>query len=238
MKLFIPEFIAGAFLVAVLGIITAGGLENLHDVQEITAGIILLATLIVFTLGKSPVFRVDRAGMSIIGASLMTAFGILSIEEAVQSIDAQTIVVLFSLMVIVSNLKLAGFFAYVGRLIFVHIHSGKMLLLSVIAIAGLLSSVVINDIVCLLFTPIVIMICLQVKVNPVPYLLAVAMSSNIGSACTFSGIRRMFSSEVCLRFPQESILRRRRRCPSWDWRCCTWHFGWYTAVIWRYALTM
>lgn len=187
MKPFIPEFIAGAFLVAVLGIITTGGLENLHDVQEITAGIILLATLIVFTLGKSPVFRVDRAGMSIIGASLMTAFGILSIEEAVQSIDAQTIVVLFSLMVIVSNLKLAGFFAYVGRLIFVHIHSGKTLLLSVIAIAGLLSSVVINDIVCLLFTPIVIMICLQVKVNPVPYLLAVAMSSNIGSACTFIG---------------------------------------------------
>lgn len=187
MKPFIQELLAGTVLVAILGLITAGGLTNLRDVQEGVAGIILLATLIVFTLGKSPVFRVDRAGMSIIGASLMTAFGILTIDEAVQSIDARTIVVLFSLMVIVSNLKLAGFFAYLGKTVFVHIHSGKVLLLSVILIAGGLSSVVINDIVCLLFTPIVIMICVKTGINPVPYLLAVAMSSNIGSACTFIG---------------------------------------------------
>ena len=57
----------------VLVIFTIGGLSNMHDAQELVAGLILLATLIVFTLGKSPVFRVDRAGMSIIGASLMTA---------------------------------------------------------------------------------------------------------------------------------------------------------------------
>ena len=79
MKPFIQELLAGTVLVAILGLITAGGLTNLRDVQEGVAGIILLATLIVFTLGKSPVFRVDRAGMSIIGASLMTAFGILTI---------------------------------------------------------------------------------------------------------------------------------------------------------------
>ena len=110
MKPFMQEFIVGFILVMVLVIFTIGGLSNMHDAQELVAGLILLATLIVFTLGKSPVFRVDRAGMSIIGASLMTAFGILSLEEAVQAIDAKTIVVLFSLMVVVSNLKLAGFF--------------------------------------------------------------------------------------------------------------------------------
>lgn len=187
MKPFVQEFIVGSILLMILGVITVGGLANQHDVQEIIAGIILLATLIVFTLGKSPVFRVDRAGMSIIGASLMTAFGILTIEEAVQSIDAETIVVLFSLMVVVSNLKLAGFFTYIGKLIFTHIHSGKILLLAVTFMSGILSSIVINDIVCLLFTPIVVMICFKVKVNPIPFLLAVAMASNIGSACTFIG---------------------------------------------------
>lgn len=187
MKPFMQEFIAGFILIMVLVVFTVGGLSNLHDAQELVAGLILLATLIVFTLGKSPVFRVDRAGMSIIGASLMTAFGILSIDEAVQAIDAKTIVVLFSLMVVVSNLKLAGFFTYIGKLVFTHIHSGKTLLLAVTFMSGILSSIVINDIVCLLFTPVVIMICLKVKVNPVPYLLAVAMASNIGSACTFIG---------------------------------------------------
>jgi Na+/H+ antiporter NhaD/arsenite permease-like protein len=139
MKPFMQEFIVGFILVMVLVIFTIGGLSNMHDAQELVAGLILLATLIVFTLGKSPVFRVDRAGMSIIGASLMTAFGILSLEEAVQAIDAKTIVVLFSLMVVVSNLKLAGFFTYIGKVVFTHIHTGKILLLAVIFMSGILS---------------------------------------------------------------------------------------------------
>ena len=84
MKPFMQEFIVGFILVMVLVIFTIGGLSNMHDAQELVAGLILLATLIVFTLGKSQ-YLVDRAGMSIIGASLMTAFGILSLEEAVQA---------------------------------------------------------------------------------------------------------------------------------------------------------
>ncbi|HJG07991.1 MAG TPA: anion transporter, partial [Megamonas hypermegale] len=131
MKPFLQEFIAGFILLLILVVFTIGGFSNVHDAQELVAGLILLATLVVFTLGKSPVFRVDRAGMSIIGASLMTAFGILTIDDAVGAIDTKTIVVLFSLMVVVSNLKLAGFFTYIGRLVFTHIHSGKALLLAV-----------------------------------------------------------------------------------------------------------
>ena len=187
MKPFVQEIAAGIVLIMLLAAFTTGQFSDLHDAQEIVAGIILLVTLIVFTLGKSPIFRVDRAGMAIVGASLMTGFGIMTIGEAVEAIDAETIVVLFSLMVVVGNLKLAGFFMYLGRLVFTHIHSCRTLLLAVIFLAGILSSVVINDIVCLLFTPVVIMICLKVKVNPVPYLLGVAMASNIGSACTFIG---------------------------------------------------
>ena len=187
MKSFIQEFIVGLILLTVLAVFSLGELENINIAKEFVAGIILLVTLIVFTLGKSPVFRVDRAGMSIIGASLMTAFGILNMNEAVQAIDAKTIVVLFSLMVVVSNLKLAGFFAYIGKSVFVHIHSAKHLLLAVVFMSGIMSSIVINDIVCLLFTPVVILLCLKLNINPIPHLLAVAMASNIGSACTFIG---------------------------------------------------
>jgi len=57
----------------------------------------------------------------------------------------------------------------------------------VILVSGLLSAFLINDIVCLLFTPIVISLCLRAKLPPVPYLLAVALASNIGSAATLIG---------------------------------------------------
>ena len=64
------------------------------------AGAIMAGVLAIFTLGKSPVFRVDRAGAAIIGSVLMIGSGVLSFEEASQAVDHKTIVILFSLMVV------------------------------------------------------------------------------------------------------------------------------------------
>lgn len=47
--------------------------------MEVVAALILGTVLLVFTLGKSPVFRLDRAGVSIVGAVAMLGLGILSI---------------------------------------------------------------------------------------------------------------------------------------------------------------
>ncbi|GMA97973.1 anion transporter [Pelosinus sp. IPA-1] len=151
------------------------------------SGLILIATLIVFTVGKSPVFRVDRAGAAIIGAVLTISLGILSFDEATQAVDHRTIVVLFSMMVILANLKLAGFFEVVGRYLMRAVSTQQQLLLAVVLTSGIFSALCINDIVCLLFTPIVLLVCRHVQCNPVPHLLAVAMASNIGSAATLIG---------------------------------------------------
>ena len=153
----------------------------------IESGLILLATLLVFTVGKSPVFRVDRAGAAIIGASLIIGLHVLSFEQAIQAVDHRTIVVLFSMMVILANLKIAGFFEMVGGYLLGAVSSQRQLLLAIIFTSGLFSAICINDIVCLLFTPIVLLICRQVQCNPIPHLLAVAMASNIGSAATLIG---------------------------------------------------
>lgn len=153
----------------------------------IESGLILIATLLVFTAGKSPVFRVDRAGAAIIGASLTIALHVLSFEQAIQAVDHRTIVVLFSMMVILGNLKLAGFFEMVGGHLVRAVSNQDQLLLAIIFISGIFSALCINDIVCLLFTPIVLLVCRQIQCNPVPHLLAVAMASNIGSAATLIG---------------------------------------------------
>lgn len=151
------------------------------------AATLLCAVLIVFTLGKSPLFRVDRAGAAIIGAALMNASGVLSLEDAARAIDYRTIAVLFSMMVIVANLKLAGFFEWLGQAILQRITSKRVLLLAIICISGVLSAIAINDIVCLLLTPVVLLICRRGCCDPLPHLLALAMASNVGSAATFLG---------------------------------------------------
>lgn len=151
------------------------------------AAAILAFVLLVFTVGKSPVFRVDRAGAAIIGAIATIAAGLLSFEEATAAVDHRTIVILFSMMIVVANLKLAGFFELTGQLLRTVSATQARLLLAVIFASGLLSALCINDIVCLLFTPVVLAVCKKTGAPPLPYLLATAMASNIGSAATLLG---------------------------------------------------
>ena len=62
-----------------------------------------------------------------------------------------------------------------------------MLLAAVTFSSGLFSAFLLNDAICLVMTPLVIDIVIRLKRDPVPYLLAVAMASNIGSAATITG---------------------------------------------------
>lgn len=158
-----------------------------QPMHAIYSGIILAAVLLIFTLGKSPFFRVDRAGAAIIGAIATIGSGVLSFQEAMMAIDYKTIVILFFMMILVANLKLAGFFELVGTWLVRAAADKRRLLLAVILLSGSLSALAINDIVCLLFTPVVVLICRQTGCQPLPCLLGVAMASNIGSAATLLG---------------------------------------------------
>jgi Na+/H+ antiporter NhaD/arsenite permease-like protein len=151
------------------------------------AGVLLGLVLLVFSLGKSPVFRLDRAGAAILAAALTTALGVLTFEQAVKSVDYRTIVVLFSMMIIVASLRASGFFRLVGSLVLRSVATQRQLLLAVIVASGLLSAFFINDVVCLLFAPIVILICREVGCDARPHLLGVALAANLGSAATFLG---------------------------------------------------
>jgi Na+/H+ antiporter NhaD/arsenite permease-like protein len=159
----------------------------MFESQMLIAAAILSGTFIVFALGKSPLFRVDRAGAAIIGAALTIGTGVLSFDEATKVVDYKTIVILFSMMIVTAYLKLSGFFQMVGNFILKMIQTKQQFLFAVIVSSGILSAFFINDIICLLFTPIILLICNRTGMNPVPYLIGVATASNIGSAGTLIG---------------------------------------------------
>ena len=153
----------------------------------ITALLILAGTYLVMGLGRLPSSRLDRTGAALLGASLMVATGTLSLDEAYRAIDFDTITLLLGMMIIVANLRLAGFFGLAASWIGRHAHRPIVLLIGVTAISALLSAFLVNDTVCLMLTPFVIEIARTTRRNPVPYLLAVAMSSNVGSVATITG---------------------------------------------------
>jgi len=153
----------------------------------LAAGCIFLGTYLVLALGRLPGFRVDRTGAAIIGASLMIAFNVLTLDEAYTSIDYNTIILLFGMMIVVANLRLSGFFAAVSEWVVEHAHHPLTLLAAIILVSGAFSAFFVNDTMCLVLTPLVLEIVLALGRNPVPYLLAVAMASNIGSVATITG---------------------------------------------------
>jgi len=153
----------------------------------LAAALIFLGTYLVLALGRLPGFRVDRTGAAIIGAGLMIGFNILTLEEAYASIDYNTIILLFGMMIVVANLRLSGFFAAVSEWVVEHAHHPLTLLASIILVSGVFSAFFVNDTMCLVLTPLVLDIVLALGRHPVPYLLAVAMASNIGSVATITG---------------------------------------------------
>jgi Na+/H+ antiporter NhaD/arsenite permease-like protein len=153
----------------------------------LAAIIIFLAVYLVLAVGRLPGFRVDRTGACIIGASLMIAFGVLDFKQAYAAIDYDTIILLFGMMIVVANLRLSGFFALVAEWVVEHAHRPLVLLASIVLVAGFFSAFFVNDTMCLVLTPLVLDITRQLRRNPVPYLLAVAMAANIGSVATITG---------------------------------------------------
>jgi Na+/H+ antiporter NhaD/arsenite permease-like protein len=89
----------------------------LSDARILAVTLIFTGSYFVFALGKFPWMKIDRPGAAIIGAVLMVAFRIVGPPEALASIDFATIVLLFSMMLVVANLRIGGFFERVAEII-------------------------------------------------------------------------------------------------------------------------
>jgi Na+/H+ antiporter NhaD/arsenite permease-like protein len=156
------------------------------DARLAAAYIIFLASYLVFAIGKFPGLKIDRPGAAIIGAVAMIAFRVVQPSDALRFIDFSTLVLLFSMMLIVGNLRLVGFFEWNAEVVLQRLKPTH-LLPAVIFTCGFLSAFLVNDIVCLVMVPFVLGITRRMRLQPLPYLLAVATASNIGSVATITG---------------------------------------------------
>ncbi len=158
----------------------------LSDARIFAAYVIFLASYLVFALGKFPGLKIDRPGAAIVGAVAMFAFRILEPDDSLKFINFSTVVLLFAMMLIVGNLHLVGFFEWNAEMVLRRLKPSQ-LLPAVIFTSGLLSAFFVNDIVCLVMVPFVVSITRRMRLSPMPYLLAVATASNIGSVATITG---------------------------------------------------
>jgi Na+/H+ antiporter NhaD/arsenite permease-like protein len=155
--------------------------------SKVAAIVIFVVTYVTIALGRIPGLRLDRAGAALAGAACMVGCGALTLDEAYAAIDFDTITLLLGMMIVVAHLQLSGFFRLVSAWVARRARHPLVLLSAVVCVSGFFSAFLVNDTVCLVLTPLVLDLCIRLERNPVPYLLAVAMASNVGSVATITG---------------------------------------------------
>jgi Na+/H+ antiporter NhaD/arsenite permease-like protein len=158
-----------------------------EDARKVAALVIFVTSYLALAIGKIPGLRIDRAGVALVGAGLMVASGVLSLEDAYKAIDFDTITLLLGMMIVVASLRLSGFFAVATTWVVEHAKRPMILLCAVTATSGIFSAFLVNDAICLVLAPLVLDLTLRMGRKPAPYLLAVAMASNVGSTATITG---------------------------------------------------
>jgi Na+/H+ antiporter NhaD/arsenite permease-like protein/uncharacterized membrane protein (UPF0127 family) len=153
----------------------------------ITAFVVFIITYLFIGLRQIPRVHVDRTAGALVGAVLMIVSGVLTLDQAFAAIDLHTLLLLLGMMIITVYLRKAGFFELMADRILSLATTPFQLLIFVSLSSALLSALFVNDTICLLYTPIVLDAALQLGANPMPYLLALATSSNVGSVMTVTG---------------------------------------------------
>lgn len=124
---------------------------------------------------------------ALVGSAFLIALGVVTLHEAWEAIDAKTIVFLLSMMVVNANLAYAGFFPQALSVLLSFTRSPLGVLIALTFGSGILCAIFLNDTIALIFTPLTLSLTQALGLNPIPYLLAVAGATNIGSVATLSG---------------------------------------------------
>jgi Na+/H+ antiporter NhaD/arsenite permease-like protein len=153
----------------------------------IFSAVVIVITLIGVAVGRYPWLRMNRATIALVGATILIIMGGITLQQAYAAIDLNTITLLFAMMVINVNLRLAGFFQLAVSWITRLAKTPRQLLALLILFSGVLSALFLNDTIVLMFTPLVIELTSTLKRNPIPYLIGLVSAANIGSTATIIG---------------------------------------------------
>lgn len=160
---------------------------DLHPLQQGAILAVATGTLLAIGLGRVAGRRLNRALVAVAGGAVTAALEGEKLSRLVRSIDGNVLLLLASLMVVAAGLTEAGAFRYLTFALAARRTTRGALLVAVVAAAGLLSALFLNDTVALMLTPAVVALARRLEAPPLPYLVALAMASNAGSVATPTG---------------------------------------------------
>lgn len=153
-----------------------------------TALVVFVLSFIVIAGTRIPFTKLDRPAGSLLGAVGMVALGVVGPEEAARdAVNHDTILLLLGMMIVSAYMIEARMFRFASWLTLTRVRTPRRLLVALVFVSGLVSAILVNDTVCLMFTPLVVQLARDARLRPLPLLLALAFGSNAGSTATPTG---------------------------------------------------
>ncbi|MEJ6493725.1 MAG: ArsB/NhaD family transporter [Actinomycetes bacterium] len=136
--------------------------------------------------------KISRIAIALGGAAAMFVIGATDADKAFYShetgIDWNVIFLLLGMMIIVGVIHKTGLFEFLAiKAIKKADGSPKKALVFLIILVAFASAILDNVTTILLAVPMTIIVCKQLNVNPIPFLLSEVFASNIGGAATLVG---------------------------------------------------
>lgn len=141
------------------------------------------ATYLFLALGRLPGLAIDRTGFALLGALAFLASGGVTLDQAKLAVDAPTLALLFAMMLLSAQYQLSGLYGAISRRL-ARVERPRLLLGGTIVVCAALAAVLTNDVVCFALTPLLAAALARTRHDPMPYLLAIAVATNLGSALT------------------------------------------------------
>jgi Na+/H+ antiporter NhaD/arsenite permease-like protein len=159
------------------------GLNSKRDLYTLSIAL-FLGTYAMIILEKF----FHRVPAALLGGSFAVFIGLITPEAAWRSVDMNTLFLLLGMMITVSVLIESGFFTLLARAALKLTGSNPTKILIVFATLTAVVSAFLDNVTTVLFViPILLEILLPLEINPVPFVIAVVLASNIGGTATLIG---------------------------------------------------
>ena len=154
------------------------------------AAIVLLVLILTYfgmAAGRIAWLQVDRTGIALLAVIALLVTGQMTLDDFGSNVDMPTLALLFAMMIISAQFAESGFIDLCARTFTSTGHGTTVLLALTVAIGGGLSAVLANDILIITIAPLLIVGARARGLDPRPFAIALAASTNAGSAATMIG---------------------------------------------------
>ena len=174
------QFAIFAAIVIAIAFLCYWGLRDIHQTLAATVCI----ALVVGTL----MFWRFRVALAFIGMAVLLLTGTMDLNHAIEFMSLDVIVFLIGMMVVVALLRETGFFRWLGiKMVKLAKYEPRGIMISLLLLSAVMAACV-DEVTSILFmTALVFELCERYKVNPVNYVIAVVLATNIGSSWTVLG---------------------------------------------------